>query len=455
MMKKFKEEQLKHKARRLSIKEGMFASAKSSLADQYISPFAIAIGSSNSVVALIRGVSGLLGPISQLFGSKLIEKKSRKKILIKSFLMESILILPLIIIGLLHYKGILNSTLPLILLLSFALYTISMNIPFPAWFSWMGDIVDGKFRGRWFSKRTLLMGFVSIVVAISAAFLLDYFKAKELTMIGFGIIFFLGFLARISTIKDIKNSYEPKLKVKKEDYFSFWDFLINTPKNNFGKFALFRASLAFAGSISAPLLAVYLLRNLQFSYTHYMILTFAGTIYSLLVLELWGKIADKYGNYKVLAITAIIIPLVPIFWILHPSFWYLLLIPPLVSGVSWAGFNLAARNFAYDNVSPNKRGLAISYYNLLVGKGVFLGAALGALLIKILENSTSQAIVIIFFIGAFARMFAVAWLLPKVKEIKKIKKSSSLRKMILKEIRPTLHEEFHEIASIKQYLKEK
>ena len=179
----------------MSIKEGMFASAKSSLADHYIQPFAIAIESSNSVVALIRSITGLLGPVSQLFGSKLIEKTSRKKILMRSFLAESLLILPLIIIGLLYYKEILTSTLPLILLLFFALYTIAMNLPFPAWFSWIGDLVDDKFRGRWFSKRTLLIGFVSIVMAISAAFLLDYFKGKELTMIGFGIIFFLAFLA--------------------------------------------------------------------------------------------------------------------------------------------------------------------------------------------------------------------------------------------------------------------
>ena len=454
-MKKFKEEQLKHHSRRLSIREGLFASAKTSLSDHYIPPFAIAINSSNSVVSLIRGITGLLGPLSQLFGSKLVGKTSRKNILMKSFIAETILLLPLVIIAILYQKNILTSTLPLILLLSFALYTISAGIPYPAWFSWIGDLVDDKFRGRWFSKRTLLISFVSIVVAISASVFLDYFKKQNITMLGFGIIFLLAALARFATIGDIKKSYEPKLKIKKENFFSFGDFLLKAPKNNFGKFAIFRTVLAFAGSISAPLLAVYLLRNLQFSYIHYMIITFASTIYSLIVLEIWGKISDKYGNYRIFVITTILIPIIPILWVIHPSLLYLLIIPPLISGMSWAGFNLAASNFIYDNVSKEKRGLAVSYYNLLVGIGVFLGAGLGALLIKILESTTAHAIIIIFFVGAFARMVAVAWFLPKIKEVKKVKKSGSFRKIFMRELRPTIHEEFHEITSIGKYLREK
>ena len=42
---------LKHKARRLSIKEGAFSTIRQSLGDTYITPFAIAINSSNSLIA--------------------------------------------------------------------------------------------------------------------------------------------------------------------------------------------------------------------------------------------------------------------------------------------------------------------------------------------------------------------------------------------------------------------
>ncbi len=457
---KFKEDspkvkELKHQARRFSIKEGIFDSAGISFGTNYISPFAIAINTSNSLVALLSSIAGLLGPLSQMFSSRLIEKHSRKKIILKSVFFEALMWLPLIIIAILFYKGILVNALPLLLFLSFSIYIIVRNITSPAWFSWMGDIVDGKYRGRWFSKRNLLLGFVSVILSISASFFLDYFKKNNLIMFGFIILFLLAFISRMLSWKTFKKQYEPKLKLKKGYYFSFWDFIINTPKNNFGKFTIFRALLSFACAISSPLIVIYLLRNLGFSYPKYMIIILSGVVFSLIVLELWGKFADRYGNYRVLCITNILIPIIPILWILSPSPIYLILIPSLISGVSWAGFNLSAKNFVYDNVSPQRRGLALSYYNMLNGIGIFLGAGLGAFLIKFLKTGFIEPLFLIFFIGSIARMIVVFFWLPTLKEIRKTGKfdgSKAFKNIIFKESKPTLIEEAHEIIHIKKYL---
>ncbi len=448
----------KYRARRHSIKEGIFASAKASFGDRFVSPFAIAINASSSLVALLSAISGLLGPLSQTFGSRLIEKYSRKEIVLKSVFLESLTWLPLIIISVLFYKGILTNILPLLLLLSFSLYIILTNIGHPAWFSWMGDIVDEKHRGRWFSKRNLITGFVSVILAISASFFLDYTKKNNWIMFGFITLFSLALLSRLTCWRIFKKPYEPEIKLRKGYYFSFWDFIINAPKNNFGKFSLFRAILSFSTSISSPLLVVYLLRNLEFSYAVYMIIILAGTLFSLTVLELWGKLSDKYGNYKILCITSILIPTIPILWILSPSPIYLILMPSLISGISWAGFNLTASNFVYDNVSPQKRGIASSYYNMLNGIGIFLGAGLGALLIKILATNYIEPILLIFIIGGITRMIVVFIFLPKIKEIRKTEKftgSKTFKNTLFKEAGPTLSEEAHEIMSIKKYLETK
>ena len=67
---------LRHQARDLAIKEGAFSTVRVSLGDSYITPFAIAINSSNALIALLSSISGLVGPISQWFSSILIEKYS-------------------------------------------------------------------------------------------------------------------------------------------------------------------------------------------------------------------------------------------------------------------------------------------------------------------------------------------------------------------------------------------
>lgn len=449
---------LKHKSRRFCIKEGIFASAKNAFGDYYLPPFAIAINMSNSLVALLTSISGLLGPLSQLFSSRLIEKYSRKEIILKSVFFEALTWLPLIIIAILFYRGILVNLLPILLLLSFSLYILLANIGGPAWFSWTGDIVDKKYRGRWFSKRNLIIGFVSVSLAIFASFFLDYFKKYNWTMFGFIVLFFLAFISRLICWKIFKKQYEPKIKLKKGYYFSFWDFLINAPKNNFGKFSIFRALLNFSTSISVPLIAIYLLRHLKFQYSTYMIITLAGTLFSLFVLNFWGKFADKYGNYLVLYITTILIPIIPILWIISSSPIYLIFAPIMIEGISWAGFNLASGNFIYDNVSKSKRGLAVSYYNMLIGIGTFLGAGVGAILIKFLTIKAIEPIFLIFLIGGVARMIVVFLWLPKIKEIRKTEKfnsSKTLKSILFKEVKPTLSEEAHEIMSIKKYLETK
>ncbi len=450
--------ELKHHSRRLSIKEGIFAAAKGSVGDYYISPFAIAINMSSSAVALLSSVAGLLGPLTQMFSSRLIEKYSRKKIILKAVFLEALMWLPLILIAILYFKGILITLLPFFLLFFFAIYVMLANIGNPAWFSWMGDLVDKEYRGRWFSKRNLITGFVSITLALVASFFLTYLTNKNWTMFGFMILFSLAFIFRIISWRVFKRQYEPKIKLKKGYYFSFWNFVKKAPQTNFGRFSIFRAVFAFACSISSPLIAVYLLRLLGFTYTIYMVIILSGSVFALVVLGTWGKFADRYGNYKVMGITSILIPIIPILWVISPSPLYLVLVPAIITGVSWAGFNLAAGNFIYDNVTAEKRGLVVSYYNLLNGIGIFLGAGIGALLIKFLTINFIEPILFIFFLGGIARMIVVFIWIPKIKEIRKTEKldgKKALKSIIFKQSKSTLLEGAHEIVSIKDYLRDK
>ena len=456
MVKETGEKKLKHKARRYSIKEGIFYSAKMSFGDRFIHPFAIAINASNPLVALLTSISGLLGPLSQLLSAQKFGKFSRKKVVMFSVLLESLMWLPFIVIAILFSKGIFVNLLPVLLLLSFSIYTIMANASYPHWFSWMGDIVDKKYRGRWFSKRNLLMGVASVILAILASIFLDYFKKIDLAMIGFVVLFSLALISRFISWSIFKKQYEPKLKLEKEDYFSFWQFLKKAPKNNFGRFSIFRFTYTFAASISGAVWAIYLLRYLGFSYFTYMVILISEIAFSLLFVGLWGKIADKYGNYKVLMITTLFLPITPLLWILHPSPIYLILVPALVGGIAWGGFALAIGNFIYDNVGKQKRSLAVSYYTMLWGIGVSAGAGVAALLIKYLPTWIFEPILLIFIIGAIGRMIAVAWWVPKLKEVRKIKKlnSKKLEKIIIKEIKPTLIEEAHQISSLGHYLRE-
>src|SRR3989344_7957959 len=129
---------LKHHARRLSIKEGVFASVKSSLGDSYLTPFAIAINVSNPFVVLINSFPGLIGPIIQIISSRVMGKYSRKRIVLTAVFLEMLIWIPFILLAVLFYFGILNNFLPIFLFLFYFSYVVIANFITPAWFSWVG-----------------------------------------------------------------------------------------------------------------------------------------------------------------------------------------------------------------------------------------------------------------------------------------------------------------------------
>src|SRR5271157_642792 len=94
---------LKYKSRVNNIQAGIFSSAKSSFGDNFLTPFAVAINASDPLIALLTSISGILGPLSQMFGSRLMEKYSRKKILVKSIFVEFLWWIPFIAVAVLYW----------------------------------------------------------------------------------------------------------------------------------------------------------------------------------------------------------------------------------------------------------------------------------------------------------------------------------------------------------------
>ena len=445
---------LRHHARRMSIREGSFSTIRQSLGDSYITPFAIAINSSNFIIAMLSSISGLVGPMGQWFSSRLMEKYSRKKIVLTAIFYECLMWIPLILTAFLFYKGILTSFLPMFVLILFSLYVIIANLAGPAWFSWVGDLVDPEYRGKWFSKRNLIHGTVLVIFTLLASFFLDYLKKKNLTIFGFMILFFLAMIARFIAREYFKKSYEPKLKLEKNYYFSFWQFIKKAPSNNFGRFTIFRAIMDFSVSIAGPFFAIYMLRNLGFSYTTFMIVTLSQTLFGLLVMKQWGRFADKYGNYTVMKLTIIIVGIFPFLWLISPNPIFLIFVPSLIGGIGWAGFNLAASNFIFDSVTPQRRGICVSYYNVLNGIGIFLGAGLGAILIKTWTIPFMETILFIFVISGIARLASGLILLPsfrEVRETEKFKSGKALIGLVPKIIKIPMVEGTYEIFTKKRF----
>jgi MFS family permease len=215
-------------------------------------------------------------------------------------------------------------------------------------------------------------------------------------------------------------------------------FLRRAPKTPFGKYVIFRAFFSVAIGLAAPFFTVYLLRDLGLSYIWYILIIASGTFFQLIFLPLLGKVSDIYGNVKLTKISAGLMFLIPLLWyfssFISPFYQriYLLIIPNIVSGFAWAGYNLATNNYVYDSVSVQKRGFAASYMNLIVGISVFIGALLGSFLVSYIFFI--KPILFVFLISSGARLIVFLFGVKHLKEVRPVKKFSS--RFLIKEFHP-------------------
>ncbi len=450
ILKQVKEKREKKKTMNLAVKEGSFSSIMNSLGNSYIIPYALALNATNFQIGLLKSFHGLLPPVTQLFSSKLMKKFSRKKIILINISLQALMFLPIILLSLLFFNNLFTTHLPYILIVFYTLFAIFGAIALPAWFSLMGDVVPDNRRGYYFGKREKIAGTIGLIATLASAFLLDYFKTKGMALMGFSMLFLTASIARFVCVFYTKKYYEPKFKYKK-DKSSFFKFILN--KSNFTKFSLFSSIMYLSVMIASPFFSVYMLKELDFSYTVFMIINMSSVFSAIFTAPLWGKFSDKYGRKESLILSSIFISIMPILWFFSSSPPYLIL-PMLIVGVGWSGFNLASFSFMYDNLTPEKRSKGIAHYNILIGIGVFIGSALGGLILNEIPSflPSINSFLTIFFISSLLRALTSMIFLPQIKEVRKVRKFKPLA--TLKRFGPTHNLQQHLIHNFLNIEKE-
>jgi len=426
-----------NKSLKLSVKEGSSASASVGFGSSYFAPFALAMNATSSQIGILHAIISLIPSVVQLYAANLLKKFSRKKVLLMSIAVQLLLWIPILLTGLLFYLGVPHMVWILIGVVGI-FYAIGA-IAYPAWFSLMGSLVPEEKRGKYFARRNGIAGFFGIVTMVVGAIILDFTKKAGgihgdivgYTFLGFGVLFVLAASARILSWTLLARHYEPRLVVRKKDGFSFWEFLKRAPSTPFGRFSLFRGVFSVAIGIAGPFWVVYMLRNLGFSYVWFMAITVSGTAFQLLFFPFLGKASDKFGNIKIIKICSGLIFLIPLLWLASSLInsdigvkIYLLFIPAMVSGFAWAGYNLATNNYVYDAVGQRKQSYGVSYMNLLVGVGTFIGAGIGSL-IALFGVPFMNTILFIFLVSGVARLLVAVFGTKYLKEVRNVSKFSS------------------------------
>jgi MFS family permease len=408
---------------RFSVWDAVFYAAMVGLAETYFVPLMLAIGASNFQIGFFTAAPQFFVAFAQFASILLVERlRVRKRLLVSVTAAQAAMLATILAMLLMR-----NLT-PLVFTLLAIGYFASNGMAVPAWNSLMGDLTTTADRGAYFGRRSGLSQLIIFFGIVAGGLILQRFENSGIALKGFAVVLALALAGRLASIFALSHHFEVPYKKTKDADFSFLQFLKRSPKSNFAHFVFFVALMNFAVQMASPYFAVYMIRDLKFSYVQYMIAQGIFVATQFIAMRRWGPFADKYGNRLVLRITGSITPVIPLLWFLSRHFSYIILVQ-IVAGLAWAGWTLASTNFIFDAVTPPKRARCAAYMNFFNGMGFFLGAITGAILSArapaafntgALTFTFYSPLLTIFLISAALRFVIVFLFMPTVREVRTV-----------------------------------
>jgi MFS family permease len=413
------------KSLRHSLKDAGAYATMIGIGETYFSAFALALNATTQQIGMLASVPAMLASFVQLLSAWVGKRTGHRKLLVLvGASIQGLALLPIAVLPLLFP----HVAVPL-LIGSVVLYHCGAHFAAPQWGSLMGDIVPPQRRGRFFARRTRIVSFMTFVSLVLGGIALHLMDGRGFTFEAFLLLFGVAMLARFVSVYHLammRDTTGQVAALEPPSGIAWWRRL---RESNFARFSIFFALMQASVAISSPFFTVYMLRDLEFTYVQFMANTGMSVLAQFLTLNRWGRISDVFGNRRILATTGILIPLMPLLWMLSGNHWYLLGVQAL-SGLVWAGFTLSAGNFLYDLITPDKRATFLAVHNVLASISIFVGATIGGFLGAVLPTRVElfdavyewgSPLLGVFAISTVARLFVVVLLLPRIREVRRVR----------------------------------
>jgi MFS family permease len=365
-------------------------------------------------IGLLTSVPNFTMAVTQFVAPGLSERAgSRKGFILPMAVMHALMWLPILLIPYLF------QTHQVWWLIAFMTLSTAFDSALnPVWGSMMADLVPVQMRGRFFGLRNRITAFVSLTSAYAAGGILQLFTGN--TNLAFTIIFTGAMASRLVSFYFLSRMYEPlSPATKKRGHEGVLKIARGLFSTNIGMFIIFCALMNFTTTIAGPFFSPYMLRDLHFSYIVYTIINSVAGLATVGFMTWWGKRIDRAGGIKVLKITSLFVPFVPLGWVLSHSLWWLVVIQ-IFSGFAWAGFQLSSGVFIFDAAPPQNRTRYIALYNSLIFLGVSLGSLAGGIVAPLLPPFMGSYFLSIFIVSGVARLTVALFFLPRIKEVRKV-----------------------------------
>jgi MFS family permease len=290
-----------------------------------------------------------------------------------------------------------------------------------AWTSWMGDLVPGRVRGRYFGQRNALCALAATCASLGAGVALDAGRNHGDAGLSLCLLTLVSCAVGAVTTVLLARQHQPD-DAHPPEAAPLRVAMAPLRDGRARNLLAFQVAWSAAGGIAAAFYPLHMIGNLRMGFARMAVYTAAVAAFRMLSAPLWGHLLDRGGERRVLAISAFALSLSPVLWIFAADgrLWPLAL-DAAISGGATAGLSLATFSLPLALSQPATRSFYVGALAAAGGLAAGCGSAAGGAVVRLLPDAWSlfgQPLVsahALFLVGATAR-FCAAGLALRVKE---------------------------------------
>ena len=245
------------------------------------------------------------------------------------------------------------------------------------WVSWMADLVPASIRGRYFSRRSAVVGAFGMAGAYGAGWIYDHLKTRVGTTYAFFPLYIAAVLFGTTSTILLSRVWEPALHGEKPRP------LIHTLRLPFTH-PPFRRLLILCGlwalvtGVAVPFYQPQMIKNLHMPFALIAVYAVICGVVNLLTQSFWGHLIDRIGNKRILLISVIGCTLLPLFWLFaRPDYLLPIWVDAVLTGLFGPGITLTIFNLVMHTAPQENRSAYLAAHRITTGIIAFIGALLG------------------------------------------------------------------------------
>ncbi len=331
------------------------------------------------------------------------------------------------------------------LLVTMLLSTVLANITAPAWMSWMGELVPGRIRGRYFSRRVQFGQAVGLVLSVLSGLALDWPGENRLLLRH--IISGLFALAAVFGVADILMFIRvpDPARAPSRPALGFLD-LVRAPlaDRNFRRVLGFSFTMTFATGFIGQFVWLFLFDVIGWGNSRANVLLLSiPLVVGMICYPFWGRLIDRFGSKPALIAAGLLVINGATGWVFITSEnWvggYLLVLLSVAAwpGMDIAGFNLLLRMSESGTKHRSSNTAVIAINSVVVAIAGTLSGLFGGTVAEWLGKdwrATVGGLVltyhgVLFIVSGVLRAAALVWLIGLKEPERKIATREALEQM--------------------------